>query len=859
MSSGVYNSRILQMLILSPRFFRLVRLLLVFLACSAAFSLAADFKTPEEQLAHKIAGVTGPGAVFIDFSNRASLPKSVFDTIRRELLTELASLGLHFVPAEQAAAIVRFSLSEDLQNYVWIAEISQGTSAPVVTMVASLRSDTATVAHSLAPLTIRKTLLWQQDVRMLDATVIDGSPSHLIVLDTEKIVAYRYQDNRWQAEQSLPIVHPHSWPRDARGRLVLRRDHLLDAYLPGTLCQSSGGKPLTLTCRSSDDPWPLGSEQSGLNGFFASSRNYFTGALSPGIGKQTTTAPFYSAAVLPRDKYTLAFLPESMAKSICWMASPTAVPENWDGAATWLRFALHAIRDRKCLPAATGLGLPTQSRRTNFQIANRSPPARLWSLEVPSVNCGQSRMVPAPSRFYEILKRGSMKHIALLSLVISSVVFSSVSFAAARPHYGGTLRIATRSSPSSLDPLQQTNSLTENNLTRLIFDTLTTTSDRGTVQPWLATSWAAEPGNQRWQIRLRTDVTFADGSPLSTDVVASSLRASNPKWKIFPNSDSIIIETDIPNPQLPSELALGRNAIVKRSGALLGTGPFTLAQWQPGKSLVLTAKENYWGGRPFIDAIQVSLGQNQRDQIISLNLGNADVVEIPPEQSRHAGMESDRVSTTQPVELLTLVFARDGQSSDEEALRQALALSIDRSSINNVLLQGAGVPAGSLLPDWMSGYSFLFPSELNLVQARQLRSQSRQSPTWTLGYDINDPLARVIADRIALNSRDAGITIQVSSNHSTDVRLTRIRIDSLDPRLALLREAQSLGLPEPAISGNSPEDLFSAESSLLRSGRVIPLLHVRDAYGLANFIKSWNAGPGGSWRLEDVWLGAGKN
>lgn len=305
MSGGVYNSRVLQMLILSPRFFRLVRLLLIFLACFAALSFAADFKAPVQQLAHKIAAVTGPGAVFIDSSNRASLPKSDFDMIRRELLTELASLGLRFVPAEQAAATVRFSLSEDLQNYIWIAEISQGTNAPVVTMAASYRGDTPSVARSLAPLTIRKILLWQQNVRMLDATVIEGSPSHLIVLDTDKIVAYRFQDNRWQAEQSLSIAHPHSWPRDARGRIVLRRDHLLDAYLPGTFCQSSGGKPLVLTCRPSDDPWPLGSEQLGLNGFFASTRNYFTGALAPGIGKQTTTAPFYSATALPRDKYTL--------------------------------------------------------------------------------------------------------------------------------------------------------------------------------------------------------------------------------------------------------------------------------------------------------------------------------------------------------------------------------------------------------------------------------------------------------------------------------------------------------------------------------------------------------------------------
>jgi hypothetical protein len=60
-----------------------------------------------------------------------------------------------------------------------------------------------------------------------------------------------------------------------------------------------------VTCRLSDDPWPIGSEQSRLSGFFTPARNYFTGALSPGIGKQRAVPAFYSAAWIPRDSYTV--------------------------------------------------------------------------------------------------------------------------------------------------------------------------------------------------------------------------------------------------------------------------------------------------------------------------------------------------------------------------------------------------------------------------------------------------------------------------------------------------------------------------------------------------------------------------
>jgi hypothetical protein len=42
-----------------------------------------------------------------------------------------------------------------------------------------------------------------------------------------------------------------------------------------------------------------------VRAFFAASRNFFTGALSPGIGKVSNVPSFYSAAALPRSNYTL--------------------------------------------------------------------------------------------------------------------------------------------------------------------------------------------------------------------------------------------------------------------------------------------------------------------------------------------------------------------------------------------------------------------------------------------------------------------------------------------------------------------------------------------------------------------------
>src|SRR5439155_1152892 len=114
--------------------------------------------------------------------------------------------------------------------------------------------------------------------RILDVAVIDGNPTHMAVLDANGVNIFKLQDTRWQPEQSLPVSHSRPWPRDLRGRLMLRKDHLFDAFLPGLFCRSTAKPPLALTCYESDDPWPLGTDQFALNAFFTPARNYFTGA-----------------------------------------------------------------------------------------------------------------------------------------------------------------------------------------------------------------------------------------------------------------------------------------------------------------------------------------------------------------------------------------------------------------------------------------------------------------------------------------------------------------------------------------------------------------------------------------------------
>ena len=322
----------------------------------------------------------------------------------------------------------------------------------------------------------------------------------------------------------------------------------------------------------------------------------------------------------------------------------------------------------------------------------------------------------------------------------------------------------------------------------------------------------------------------------------------------------MVIDCDEPNPEMLAEVALPRNAIVKRDSEekVSGTGPFHIVEWQPGKKLTLAAEEDCWRGRPFLDGVEIEMGRSFRDQATALEVGRADLVEIAPEQAHHFPAARGRLVNSAPIELMALVFARDVSSPDEKLLRAALELSVDRGSIHSVLLQGAGQPAGSLLPTWISGFGFVFSSQADLQKARQLRDQVHTARVWTIGYDGADAVARLLVERIALNAKDAGLSLVPTAVGASDLRLIRIPLASSDAWTALEGIAAQAGLSKAKNNGATVEELFAAEQAALASQRVVPLFHLPVFYAASGRLRDWSLRADGSVELANAWLGAAK-
>jgi peptide/nickel transport system substrate-binding protein len=475
--------------------------------------------------------------------------------------------------------------------------------------------------------------------------------------------------------------------------------------------------------------------------------------------------------------------------------------------------------------------------------------------------------------------------------------------AAKRPRYGGTLRVELHATSISLDPRQwKPGSLAtaENEkLAALVYDRLISLDEFGKFHPALATEWSHDADGKIWQFKLRTGVKFSDGSALTpSDVLASLQNELPPGTQIATSESGMVIRSTHPNSDLLLQLATGNSFIYRaeRKGVLLGTGPFYVSEMSPApgtESLALApaksarlrfrANEETWSGRPFLNSIEVTLGVPQLHQLLDLQLGKADLVEVAPDLVRKARQENLRIWSSSPNTLLALRFDDKQPAPGDARLRQALSLSLERETMANVLLQRQAEPAASLLPQWLSGYAFLFDSPADLQLAKEMRlslpanfAAGKDPLRMRLG--ASGDLMKLLGERVALNARQANIMVQLlphapelveggptSTNApSPDLHLIAWHYETISPnrelealvsQLHLQENAEGAHAGEAGQSNDQPYDrLYERERHFIEDRRILPLVILPEYAGLGVNVRNWLPASWGEWRLADVWL-----
>ena len=293
------------------------------------------------------------------------------------------------------------------------------------------------------------------------------------------------------------------------------------------------------------------------------------------------------------------------------------------------------------------------------------------------------------------------------------------------PAAGGTYSEAGVGRFRWLTPLFAADGTPDADVAALVFAGLTKRLPNGEVAPDLALDWEIGPDGLTYTFRLRPGVVWQDGSPLTpADVVFTHATLRDPAFR---GPDTLArywreIEVDVPAPdrvrfRLPEprigfleQVSLGIVPSHAFSGASvsempahafnarpIGCGPYRIVS-ATAERVTLEASPTYHGGRPYLDRVDLRLYPDAGGALTAVRGGDAvalrDVQEPLPADLADRLRTYRRVVGSRPTVLLV---NHSHPVLADRAVRQAIAIGIDRERIGERALPGRSAPATGIL------------------------------------------------------------------------------------------------------------------------------------------------------------------
>jgi peptide/nickel transport system substrate-binding protein len=359
---------------------------------------------------------------------------------------------------------------------------------------------------------------------------------------------------------------------------------------------------------------------------------------------------------------------------------------------------------------------------------------------------------------------------------------------AQEPDSSEVLRIVGPFEVHSLDP-----ATSDGFFTRLqVVETLVASDLAGELVPGLATSWSPSRDHRSWEFRLPQDVTFHDGSPLTPEVVATSLTAAAeeaasplaeaPIDRIEPLDSSVRVHLSAPYLTLPAQLTHYSTAVLApgsydESGQVTevtGTGPYRVEHLELPATIETTRFDDWRGEAPDIERVHFqAVGRAESRALVAAG-DQADVVFglEPAGRERVEGTDGVRMgSSLQPRAIYLKVNAAHAELGDPR-IRRALSLALDRDAIATAILREKDLAATQLFPPSLTTWNQpdLPPLEHDPEQARELLAEAgAESLEVTLVTYPDRPELPALATAIQAALREIGVQVQVKVGNSSEI------------------------------------------------------------------------------------------
>lgn len=235
-------------------------------------------------------------------------------------------------------------------------------------------------------------------------------------------------------------------------------------------------------------------------------------------------------------------------------------------------------------------------------------------------------------------------------------------------------------------------------------------------QPWIAES-VETPDENTWVFTIRDGVTFSNGKTVDAKAVKACFECTYEKNE---RADSTLkiksmeadgmkftIVTPEPNPTLLNDLCdplLGIYDATEEPDEELGvscTGPYVATSFTAMTDVKMRANENYWGGAPKADTVELKIIDDQ--DALDMALANGEIDLIAQETANGASKFTDTSKYTTDTVTTTranfLSFNLKTEGLDDLAVRQAINYCIDREGYADVVYQGFATPCYGIYPD----------------------------------------------------------------------------------------------------------------------------------------------------------------
>jgi peptide/nickel transport system substrate-binding protein len=317
-----------------------------------------------------------------------------------------------------------------------------------------------------------------------------------------------------------------------------------------------------------------------------------------------------------------------------------------------------------------------------------------------------------------------------------------------------------------------------------LYDLLVRVAPDWSLEPCLAVEWEPNADGTIWTIRLRPDVTFHDGKPLTAaDVIYTFRSWADEKHIAHVNAtsmrldelkavDDLTVQVPLkaPNARLMDSFT-GQNTVIIQDGLTdfskpVGTGPFVFSEFTPGERSLCTANPDYWDeGKPYVDEWEDISIDDPAARLNALLGGEIDMLsQLEPTRAK-VHLESGEIQVLRAPSTAVHVFLMrvDVAPFDNVKVRQAMRLIPNRQELIDRALLGFGTVANDLPGVGLWNFaSDLPPRDQDIEAAKALLAEAgAEGLEVTLHTSDIVPGFVEAATLFAEQAKDAGVTVNV--------------------------------------------------------------------------------------------------